>query len=275
MNKYKIKGKVAIITTQKGIEFLIDKEDLVDVLSKGTWFCIGGKYPRIGCAEPAEYGKKTISLKKMLLNTDKMVVNKNQNPFDCRKSNLTTDLACRPVTKRNRSLSQRNDYVIDDGTVYMPLTRKEGTTYFVEFDEADLDLVLGFRGRWHCMKANSGFMYVGANDGKGKHTLLHRLLTNTPDDMVVDHIDHNPLNNRRSNLRVCTHAENIRNKSPHKKSFTGYKNIYKEKSSCNYRVQIFYDGKVFYQGGITTLKKAIVIRNKALRKLHGEFANLN
>ena len=52
---------------------------------------------------------------------------------------------------------------------------------------------------------NSGYVHASIN---GKKILLHRFLVNAPKGLTVNHIDHNPLNNVRSNLEICTHREN-------------------------------------------------------------------
>jgi len=67
-------------------------------------------------------------------------------------------------------------------------------------DDADFDWLS--RSKWHC--SNDGYAVSGV-------VVMHRLIMDAPDGMEVDHIDRNKLNNRRSNLRVCTHAENMRN----------------------------------------------------------------
>lgn len=46
------------------------------------------------------------------------------------------------------------------------------------------------------------------NGSKNKTEYMHRIITDCPSDMTVDHIDGDSLNNRRENLRICTRAEN-------------------------------------------------------------------
>jgi hypothetical protein len=49
-------------------------------------------------------------------------------------------------------------------------------------------------------------------NGKNKTIRMHREIMKTPDSLVVDHIDHNTLNNQKSNLRNCSSRENVMNR---------------------------------------------------------------
>lgn len=65
--------------------------------------------------------------------------------------------------------------------------------------------------------------------GPCKHKILymHRVITNCPDGLEVDHKNNNGLDNRRKNLRVCTHAENSKNKRARNYAKSKYKGLYK------------------------------------------------
>jgi hypothetical protein len=75
-------------------------------------------------------------------------------------------------------------------------------------DDVDVPLLAG--RRWHVMPSSTG-NYYAISGGRNGRVYMHRLITSCPDGLEVDHINHNTLDNRRSNLRVVTHAENMRN----------------------------------------------------------------
>ena len=75
---------------------------------------------------------------------------------------------------------------------------------------------------------------------------LHRFILGIElnDKRSVDHINHNSLDNRKSNLRICTHAENLRNMKLRVDSTTGYRGVHKpDKWSKRFRAVIMYDYK--------------------------------
>jgi len=86
----------------------------------------------------------------------------------------------------------------------------------VQIDEQDLSLISG--RSWHV--GSTGYaVWRGVKDGKKQTIRMHRLITNAPVGLIVDHINHDPLDNRRSNLRVCTQSENQRNRRDQGKGY--------------------------------------------------------
>lgn len=80
---------------------------------------------------------------------------------------------------------------------------------YVEIDEQDLELVSSMK--WHI--GDTGYaVWRGIKDGKKQTIRMHRLITNCPKHLIVDHINHNRLDNRRINLRVCNQSTNMLNK---------------------------------------------------------------
>ena len=104
---------------------------------------------------------------------------------------------------------------------------------------------------------------------KGTEIKIHRFITNCPDDMVIDHINHDTLDNRKQNLRVCTSKENSVNKKYFKNS-TGYKNIYFHKATQKFRVCFQRNKKEIRLGSFKTLEEAIKTRNNYVLGLNDE-----
>jgi len=90
--------------------------------------------------------------------------------------------------------------------VKIALSGKVGAGKFVLIDDEDAELVAG--RSWHAMTVRK-LIYAKTGEN-GKTLLMHRLIMDPPADMHIDHINGDGLDNRRSNLRICTHAENMR-----------------------------------------------------------------
>lgn len=105
-------------------------------------------------------------------------------------------------------------------------------------------------------------------------TRMHRIILNAPKNMQVDHIDGNPLNNQRSNLRLCTGAQNCCNKAHGGvKTHSQYRGV--SVRGSRFRARIHVDKKVAHVGYYDTEEKAARAYDAAAKKHYGEFAILN
>lgn len=110
------------------------------------------------------------------------------------------------------------------------------------------------------------------NRGPRSTITMHRLILKAPVGIFVDHINGDSLDNRRQNLRFCTHAQNMRNRKP-----CAGKDLPKGVNQVNgrYRAQIAVDGKQFHVGYFATPEAAGRAYDAAALRLHGEFARTN
>lgn len=103
-------------------------------------------------------------------------------------------------------IKKANEYVINGDDVevlYYDRNHYPKGTFLISL--SDLEKVK----KYHWTEANTG--YINAHCRGKKNLLLHRYLMDCPDGLVVDHINHNRKDNRRSNLRICTQKENVAN----------------------------------------------------------------
>ena len=105
---------------------------------------------------------------------------------------------------------------------------------------------------------------------------LHRLLISPPKGMVVDHIDGNPLNNIRNNLRICTHSQNLCNQMAVRKHTSKYKGVSWDKRNRNWNSRIgIGNNTTKHIGSFEDEVQAAIAYNNAALKYFGEFAKLN
>jgi len=105
----------------------------------------------------------------------------------------------------------------------------------------------------------------------GKHKYLHRLITNAPDGMDVDHINGNKLDNRKSNLRICSRAQNQMNRGKTKNNKSGFKGVFFNKPTGKFMSKIMIDGKNVHLGSFEKAEDAYKAYCDACVKYHKEF----
>jgi RNA polymerase sigma factor (sigma-70 family) len=151
-------------------------------------------------------------------------------------------------------------------------TPKHLNTYALVDDE-DFDRINNM-GKWCACKVNQ-VSIVARRTVDGKSVMMHRVIMNAPDGMDVDHKFHNTLDNQKENLRVCTHAENQKNRQKGKNNTSGYKGVTWLKVEEKWLATIFSDGKKHYVGQYDTPEQAATAYDIAALDLHGEYACLN
>lgn len=153
--------------------------------------------------------------------------------------------------------------------------------YKVQIDEEDWERVSKYT--WHVNRPylrRIGACYFITRhtvDGKRPTLQLHRFICGCSihDGTHVDHINHNTLDNRKCNLRVCTPKENKWNQYCRKDSLSGYKGVSYIKGKGNYLVRIVYKGKRVRLGLYDDPVEAAKVYDKYALQYYGEFAYTN
>lgn len=154
----------------------------------------------------------------------------------------------------------------------VPIYGKNGQCAVAKVDDCDFELASSYR--WNLRRTKgSGRDYVYAYAKRRPSGLwMHRLIAKTPDGMVTDHVNHDTLDNRRSNLRPCTFSQNSFNRVLRSDSTTGERCLYFDKSRGRWRVVVKANGKRFRKW-FSSIEVAREERDRKILEMHGEFAN--
>lgn len=156
-------------------------------------------------------------------------------------------------TVKGESHIRRNSYIIQNDIIKVFFGCK---SYFI-CDIQDIEVV---KSRTWYLNSNG---YARSSNGE----YFHRIITNVPNDYIVDHINRDKLDNRQCNLRICKPIDNSHNMSMFSTNNSGHTGVYKNKSG-KYSATIIADYKVIRLGTFDTFEGACAAYDGAKAKYH-------
>jgi hypothetical protein len=139
--------------------------------------------------------------------------------------------------------------------------------HYAIVDAADYEWLRQYN--WHFLNG------YAARRTKGKTIYMHQQIMQPPEGMAVDHHNRNKLDNRRSNLRVCTNSENKRNQGKKSGSFSPFKGVGYSKSRHKWFARLHFEGKAIWLGYCEDEIAAARAYDRAAVAYFREFAHLN
>lgn len=255
MTRYKLIDNGCVGYTINGTEFYFDQNDTEKVIAH-EWF-IDEK----GFVTLADERHPNVHLHEYLMyETDPMnvVYHVDGDKLNNRKVNLKR--------KRPTKLDSLNQFQVD-GDCVTGFTTKGEEFYF---DKGDLQFVT--QHTWRIDKYGYVIASIRNRDGKSKKLRLHRCLMGVSDPSVfVDHIDGNPVNNKKSNLRCVSPEQNAQNHKISSANTTGFNGVYWNKRNKKWSAMICVKHKLKYLGYFNTMEDAIQARKSAEEKYYGDY----
>ena len=152
---------------------------------------------------------------------------------------------------------------IDGDVAHVPL----GGDRYTLVDVADVEAVSAYRWRLHL----NGYARAEVRSGGVRtYVYLHRLVC--PTDLTVDHINRDPLDNRRANLRPATRTQQLGNTGLRSTNTSGYRGVSRTRSG-RWGAWIRMHGRSVNLGTFDTPEQASAAYRIAAREYFGEFAN--
>lgn len=141
--------------------------------------------------------------------------------------------------------------------------------YVAIVDDEDFERIS--RYKWHFDHG-----YARSSPKFGTKIYMHRLIANAQKGMDVDHVNGNTLDNRKSNIRLCSHKENTFNQHRIKQNtHSKYKGVTLRSDKKKWTASITVNNQSIYLGSFVTEEQAAQAYNQAAIKHFGRFAQIN
>lgn len=191
-----------------------------------------------------------------------------KRPYDCKGYCHTHYCQVQRKGVAYTTMQDKRPATIKDGVARIPVGVNAKDGYIlVDTEDSWVD-----RYKWSSSIGGYAFTKVGGR--RGKNTSIHRLLLSPADSQEVDHINGDKLDNRRSNLRLCTRGENAHNMGPHKnRNQSGFKGV--SVRGRRFRASIYHRKVNYHLGYFDTAISAAKAYDTRAKELFGDFAWLN
>lgn len=154
----------------------------------------------------------------------------------------------------------------------IPLTR--GKVALV--DDEDFEDLIKFKWCWCPNRKGYAIRRLRLSEGRGRGTVaMARQILKAPKGLMVDHINGNTLDNRRSNLRLATHHQNQMNAMLNRRNTSGFKGVAWDKRLGCWRVMINVNKRNTFVGNYPDKRAAAMAYDLWAFDLFGEFARTN
>lgn len=160
--------------------------------------------------------------------------------------------------------------------IEIPLYSRKYLNLVALIDDEDNELINQYR--WNPLWNGYTYYAHGRIPGKDSYKRpfirMHRLIMNTQPGEQTDHINHNGLDNRRSNLRICTRGQNLANMQS-RTGVSKFKGVSWSKQRRKWITHISLNKKLIYLGCSINEINAAHVYDKKARELFGEYALTN
>ena len=164
-----------------------------------------------------------------------------------------------------------NQYILQDYYGELLISGSKHGDFKVLFDLEDYGFISS--QKWMINKSKGSKTYYNFYVMNHDRKLLHRLLMDSPNRMIIDHINGDSMDNRKENLRICTIRDNSKNNKMHKHNKSGHKGVfwYYYNNVNKWKVYICVNNERMNLGYYDTYEEACKVREDAEKKYFGEF----
>lgn len=242
-SKYVYRDDFDKIITPRGYEVIVDK-GVIEKIKNRSVYIYKERYPIVTQYE----GRRNVSLVSIILDFSIKkgggAIYKNGNSLDLRERNLSLV---------NHEIIERERHIEVHKVGFPPVKLDKEFRYLVEKNNIQMS---GERDR----------LYPVIDRDKERES-IHRIIVGAKEGDIVDHINHNTLDNRRGNLRKVTNSENSLNKKgPQINSSSGYRGVHKTGREGKWRAVVGIDGDVHRLGTFNSPEEANEVVKEFRRK---------